>query len=86
MVIMFEFLLIAQLQNPCQGLQVPPNTMSRICQKTITRNHKNQLIYKMITTADPNKQFTVNRCTWYASPLSGYYKYVSESKWCVDNR
>lgn len=80
---MFETLLIAQLQNPCQGLYVPPNTMARVCQKTTTRNAKNQPIYKMITTANPRQQITVNRCTWQASPLGGYYKYVPESKWCT---
>lgn len=80
---MFETLLIAQLQNPCEGLYSPPNTMSRICQKTIKRNQKNQPIYKMITTANPKEEITVNRCTFLASPLGGYYKYVPESKWCT---
>lgn len=81
---MFETLLIAQLQNnPCQGLRVQPNTMSKVCQKTTTRNDKNQPVYKMITTADPNQQITVNRCTFLASPIGGYYKYVPESKWCT---
>jgi hypothetical protein len=81
---MFETaLLIAQLQNPCQGLYVPPNTMARVCQKTTTLNSKNQPVYKMITTANPNQQIVVNRCTWQASPLAGYYKYVPESKWCT---
>ncbi len=81
---MFEYILIAQLQNnPCQGLYVPPNTMARVCQKTIVRNTKNQLVYKMITTANPQEYIIVNRCTWYASPLGGYYEYIPESKWCV---
>lgn len=80
---MFETLLIAQLQNPCQGLYVPPNTTAIVCQKTIARNDRNQFVYKMITTANPNQQIVVNRCTFLASPLGGYYKYVPESEWCT---
>jgi len=80
---MFESILIAQLYgNPCEGLTAPPMSMSKVCSKRVHRNKKNQLVYKMVTTADRQREITVNRCTWEASPVGWYYQYEPESKWC----